>query len=99
MHRPLLAGCATALLDERRQLTADELAALADLGDEAVPALAALAHEVRLAWSGATVEVEGMLSNALIVGNYLTTLGRRPEEDLQMLADLKMPIGSLSAAV
>lgn len=62
MHRPLLTDCATALLDERRQLTADELAALADLGDEAVPSLAALAHEVRLAWSGATVEVEGILS-------------------------------------
>ena len=31
--------------------------------------------------------------NALIVGNYLTTLGRSPEEDLQMLDDLRMPIG------
>jgi biotin synthase len=37
--------------------------------------------------------------NALIVGNYLTTLGRSPEEDLQMLADLEMPIGALSAAI
>jgi hypothetical protein len=37
--------------------------------------------------------------NALIVGNYLTTLGRSPEEDLQMLADLKMPIGVLSKAI
>ncbi|HET6874518.1 MAG TPA: biotin synthase BioB [Acidimicrobiales bacterium] len=34
--------------------------------------------------------------NALIVGNYLTTLGRAPSEDLEMLADLRMPIGSLS---
>ena len=34
--------------------------------------------------------------NALIVGNYLTTLGRDPEEDLTMLKDLQMPIGSLS---
>ncbi len=34
--------------------------------------------------------------NALIVGNYLTTLGRSPEEDLSMLEDLRMPIGSLS---
>ena len=34
--------------------------------------------------------------NALIVGNYLTTLGRSPEEDLQMLDDLRMPIGVLS---
>ena len=37
--------------------------------------------------------------NALIVGNYLTTLGRSPEEDLQMLADLRMPIGVLSKAI
>jgi biotin synthase len=34
--------------------------------------------------------------NALIVGNYLTTLGRTPDEDLEMLADLRMPIGSLA---
>ena len=37
--------------------------------------------------------------NALIVGNYLTTLGRSPEEDLQMLDDLRMPIGVLSKAI
>jgi biotin synthase len=37
----------------------------------------------------------GMLAgaNALIVGNYLTTLGRAPEDDLRMLADLGMPVG------
>ena len=34
--------------------------------------------------------------NALIVGNYLTTLGRAPEDDIRMLADLRMPIGALS---
>ena len=34
--------------------------------------------------------------NAVIVGNYLTTLGRTPDEDLGMLDDLSMPIGSLS---
>jgi biotin synthase len=34
--------------------------------------------------------------NALIVGNYLTTLGRNPAEDLAMLRDLRMPIGALS---
>ena len=34
--------------------------------------------------------------NALIIGNYLTTLGRTPTEDLDMIAELKMPIGSLS---
>lgn len=36
--------------------------------------------------------------NALIVGNYLTTLGRRPDQDLQMLADLRMPVGALGKA-
>ncbi len=34
--------------------------------------------------------------NALIVGNYLTTLGRSADEDLRMLEDLRMPIGALS---
>jgi biotin synthase len=37
--------------------------------------------------------------NALIVGNYLTTLGRSPGEDLAMLEDLRMPIGSLSKVI
>jgi biotin synthase len=37
--------------------------------------------------------------NAIIVGNYLTTLGREPGEDLQMLDDLCMPIGALSKAI
>jgi biotin synthase len=41
---------------------------------------------------------DGMLGgvNAIIVGNYLTTLGRSPERDLELLADLKMPIKALS---
>jgi biotin synthase len=34
--------------------------------------------------------------NAIIVGNYLTTLGRAPEEDLDLLAALSMPIKALS---
>ncbi|MEZ5206303.1 MAG: hypothetical protein R2690_04820, partial [Acidimicrobiales bacterium] len=44
------------------------------------------------------LQTMGMTSgiNALIVGNYLTTLGRTPEEDLQMLEDLRMPVGVLS---
>lgn len=47
------------------------------------------------------LQAMGMTSgiNALIVGNYLTTLGRRPDEDLRMLGDLKMPIGVLSKVV
>ena len=34
--------------------------------------------------------------NAVIVGNYLTTLGRPADQDLSMLADLKMPIKTLA---
>jgi biotin synthase len=37
--------------------------------------------------------------NALIVGNYLTTLGRSPQEDLDMLSDLRMPIGALTKVI
>jgi biotin synthase len=51
-----------ALLDERRQLTDAELAELALVPDQSVPTLAALAHEVRMAWCGPEVEVEGILS-------------------------------------
>ena len=57
-----LSVAAGALLEERRQLTAAELSALAALPPASVPALAALAHEVRLAWCGPTVEVEGIIS-------------------------------------
>jgi len=41
---------------------------------------------------------EGLLGgvNAVIVGNYLTTLGRDPEDDLQLLDELQMPIKALS---
>jgi biotin synthase len=41
---------------------------------------------------------QGMLGgvNAVIVGNYLTTLGRAPESDLAMLDGLRMPIKALS---
>ena len=60
--RTRLAAAGDALLDDRRPLTLDELTSLSQLPDEAVPALAALAHEVRLAWCGASVEVEGILS-------------------------------------
>ena len=33
--------------------------------------------------------------NGLIVGNYLTTLGRSPQEDLRMLAELDVPVRAL----
>jgi biotin synthase len=60
--RSLLADAGEALLEERRQLTVDELTELAALPSASVPSLAALAHEVRLAWCGPEVEVEGILS-------------------------------------
>jgi biotin synthase len=34
--------------------------------------------------------------NAVIVGNYLTTLGQPPEQDLALLAELRMPVKALS---
>ena len=41
---------------------------------------------------------DGLLGgiNAVIVGNYLTTLGRDADEDLALLSDLKMPIKELA---
>jgi len=60
--RRLLADAGDALLDERRPLSLEELTRLAAVPDRSVPSLAALAHEVRLAWCGPTVEVEGILS-------------------------------------
>jgi biotin synthase len=43
----------------------------------------------------------GMLGgiNAVIVGNYLTTLGRSPDQDLAMLEDLGMPVKALGATL
>jgi biotin synthase len=44
---------------------------------------------------------EGLLGgvNAVIVGNYLTTLGRPAEEDLALLDELHLPIKALSATL
>ena len=41
---------------------------------------------------------DGLLGgiNAVIVGNYLTTLGRDPKEDLALLEELEMPIKALN---
>jgi biotin synthase len=52
----------TKLIAYRQRLAEGELAALASLGEDHLPQLAELAHEVRLAWCGDTVEVEGILS-------------------------------------
>ncbi len=44
---------------------------------------------------------EGLLGgvNAVIVGNYLTTLGRAPQQDLALLDELSMPVKALSATL
>jgi biotin synthase len=44
---------------------------------------------------------QGLLGgvNAVIVGNYLTTLGRPPGADLALLAELQMPVKALNAAL
>jgi biotin synthase len=44
---------------------------------------------------------DGLLGgvNAVIVGNYLTTLGRDPSEDIALLGELSMPIKALSATL
>ncbi len=38
-------------------------------------------------------------ANGLIIGNYLTTLGRRPQADLQMLRELGVPLRALQGLV
>ncbi len=45
-------------------------------------------------WARATGLLGGI--NAVIVGNYLTTLGRDPARDLDLLGELQMPIKELS---
>ena len=44
---------------------------------------------------------DGLLGgvNAVIVGNYLTTLGRSPTADLALLDELKMPVKALSSTL
>ena len=61
-ERGIIAAAEQALLDDRRLLTGEELTSLAALPDGAVMALASLAHQVRLAWCGPEVEIEGILS-------------------------------------
>ena len=44
---------------------------------------------------------QGLLGgiNAVIVGNYLTTLGRSPDDDLDLLSELEMPVKALSGTL
>jgi biotin synthase len=52
-------------------------------------------RELTLGDLGARQGVAGGI-NAIIIGNYLTTLGRDPQEDLDLLAELSMPVKELS---
>jgi biotin synthase len=47
------------------------------------------------------LDTQGLLGgiNAVIVGNYLTTLGRPATEDLATLEELRMPIKALTATI
>jgi biotin synthase len=55
-------------------------------------------RELTLGDLGARQGVAGGI-NAIIVGNYLTTLGRDPQEDLDLLAELSMPVKALSGTL
>jgi biotin synthase len=52
-------------------------------------------RELTLGDLGARQGVLGGI-NAIIVGNYLTTLGRDPQDDLDLLGELSMPVKELS---
>ena len=52
----------TALLDEHRPLTKAEVMAVAELPLDELPDLVALAHKVRLAYCGPTVELESLIN-------------------------------------
>ncbi|AGT93036.1 biotin synthase BioB [Rhodococcus qingshengii] len=52
-------------------------------------------REITLGDLGAKQGILGGI-NAVIVGNYLTTLGRPAEKDLDLLVDLQMPIKALN---
>ncbi|MDT5216660.1 MAG: biotin synthase [Mycobacterium sp.] len=55
-------------------------------------------REITLGDLGAKQGILGGI-NAVIVGNYLTTLGRPAEADLELLTDLQMPIKALNATI
>ena len=55
-------------------------------------------REITLGDLGAKKGILGGI-NAVIVGNYLTTLGRPAEADLELLDDLQMPIKALNASL
>jgi biotin synthase len=60
--RELLEQARRQVLEEGRGLSQEQILACLQLPDEAIPALLALAHEVRMRWCGPEVEVEGIIS-------------------------------------
>ena len=76
-----------------------EKAGLLNLGIEGMMLCGAffaftIAYNTNSAWQGILGGI-----NAVIVGNYLTTLGRPAEADLELLDDLQMPIKALNATL
>ncbi|OZC75875.1 biotin synthase BioB [Rhodococcus sp. 06-462-5] len=55
-------------------------------------------REITLGDLGAKQGILGGI-NAVIVGNYLTTLGRPAEQDLDLLGELQMPIKALNSTI
>lgn len=55
-------------------------------------------REITLGDLGAKQGILGGI-NAVIVGNYLTTLGRPAEQDLDLLGELEMPIKALNSTI
>lgn len=55
-------------------------------------------RELALGEEGAEQGLLGGM-NAIIVGNYLTTLGRPMEEDLDMMGRMQLSIKALNSAV
>ena len=89
------AGCRPdTVLAAMRSSGWDEDVALDALNRQAVAVMQSAEVRQKLQEAGMTAGI-----NALIVGNYLTTLGRSPDEDLDMLERLSMPVGALSKVV
>jgi biotin synthase len=55
-------------------------------------------REITLGDLGAKQGILGGI-NAVIVGNYLTTLGRPPQSDIDLLDELQMPLKALNASL
>ena len=94
-NSPLIYRMATGMMDSAA--TAAVVVVL--LGSREV--LSRAAHVLFASTLGDLGAKQGILGgiNAVIVGNYLTTLGRPAESDLELLEDLQMPIKALNASL